>query len=108
MSGSDVLATLEGELDAFPVRAPAPDLYRHMLGVAERIALAQRPALAAALRTWIAARTEPRTMIAVNLVQELAMSELQPDLEQLRDDIRKRKAFLPYYTRWVDEALAKL
>ncbi len=108
MSTSNVLAILEGELGGLPGRTAAEDLYRHMLAVAVRVIAGQRPELVGALRSWLGLRAEPRTMIAAHLIQELRLVELRRDLEYLRDDIVAGKAFLPYYVRWVDEALSKL
>lgn len=103
-----VLATLEGELREYPARAPAPDLYAHLLRIAQRLAITDRPELISALQTWVEARSQPRTMIAVDLVEKMALVDLRTDLEQLRADVIEGRAFLPYYVRWIDEALAKL
>lgn len=103
-----VLATLEGELREFPARTPATDLYAHLLTVAQSFASTDRAGLINALQKWLDLRTEPRTMIAVDLVEKMALVDLRPELERLRDDIMTGKSFLPYYTQWVDAALARL
>ncbi len=108
MNADALVTILEGELRGFPGRAPAEDLYRHMLAVATGTATTDRPALVGALREWIGLHTEPRTMIALHLARELRLVELRGDVEQLRADVSGGKALLPYYVRWVDEALHAL
>lgn len=108
MSKGNVMALLEGELGGFAARAAAEDLYRHMLAVAAGVIAGQRPEVVGALRNWLGLRAEPRTMLAAHIIQELGLVELRRDLEYLRDDIVAGRAFLPYYVRWVDEAIKKL
>jgi hypothetical protein len=44
-------------------------------------------------------------MIAVDVAGKLSVKELRQELDQLLDEVRKSKAFLPHYTRWIDEAI---
>jgi hypothetical protein len=44
-------------------------------------------------------------MIAVALVNDLVISELKPELTNLKQDIESDKVFLPYYLKAVDRAL---
>ena len=44
-------------------------------------------------------------MLAVDLAKNLNITELKPELENLKKDIASGKIFLPYYVEWVDKAL---
>ncbi len=108
MNRPGVLEMLEGELRGLPGRSPSEDLYCHVLVEAERVKPERPGELADALRAWIELHAEPRTMIAIYVVQALKLTELRPELQRLRADVAAGRAFLPYYVRWVDEALAEL
>lgn len=54
---------------------------------------------------WFSLGEEPYTMLAVDLVENLKIKELKPELETLKKDIESGKIFLPYYNEWVDKAL---
>ena len=60
------------------------------------------------MKVWLSVRDEPKTMLAVTVAKELQLSELRLDIELLREEIQLGEAFMPFYLRWVDEALASL
>ena len=64
-----------------------------------------RPELVGALKCWLAERTEPRTMYAVDIAKELGLSELTDELSKLLHEIRAETVFAPYCARWVEEAV---
>ncbi|TAL16098.1 hypothetical protein EPN96_10810 [bacterium] len=84
-------------------------LREHILDSAKRaLDRKDKDALIEVLREWLDERSEPKTMLAVEVIKELRLTELRKDLEELRDAIEKRKAFKPFYVRWVDSALTTL
>jgi hypothetical protein len=75
----------------------------------------ERINLIAALREWLSLRDEPRTLIAVRVAGELALTELRPDVETLREAISEGQVWpdLPaggkhFYIRNVDSALGAM
>jgi hypothetical protein len=44
-------------------------------------------------------------MLAVDLANNLHITELKPELENLKKNIASGKIFLPYYAEGVDKAL---
>jgi hypothetical protein len=83
-------------------------LESHVMGHARQAAATDREGLVEALREWIHLRRDPETMLAVSVVQDLELSELAGDLQQLRDEIAASAVFKPHYQAPVDEALAVL
>lgn len=61
--------------------------------------------LAEVLISWVQQRTEPKTMLAVEIAGELKLTELTAELNLLRDSIEKGECFFPFYLKRVDEAL---
>ncbi len=47
-------------------------------------------------------------MLGVRVAKKLRLGELRPHLENLKDRIEAGKVFLPFYRRWVDEAMKLL
>jgi hypothetical protein len=99
------LSLFEAELRGHPDRDSAVDLYRHMLDLAQRTDANDHEGLVGALDAWLKQRSEPRTMIAVDIAGKLKLTELQEELGRLLDDVCANKAFLPHYTRWINEAI---
>lgn len=58
-----------------------------------------------ALREWLLNRQEPHTMLAVTVIEELAIVQLRNELLSLKDDIVQGKIFMPFYVDDVDKAL---
>lgn len=83
-------------------------LYDHVLRRAKRLIVEDYTGVIEVLRYWLSLRKEPHTMLAVRVARDLVVTELKPELENLRQDIESGKTFLPYYKRWVDQALAAI
>lgn len=64
----------------------------------------ERSALVGALQGWLTDRSEPRTMMAVDLAGYLALQELRPDLASLRGEIDAGKVFMRFYLKRIDAA----
>ena len=54
---------------------------------------------------WLDERSEPKTMLAVDVIKELKLPELRLALEYLQAEIKENRAFKPFYACWVDSAL---
>jgi hypothetical protein len=80
-------------------------LYENLLNRARSILISDRAGLVEALRLWISLRDQVHANTAVIMAGDLAIKELKPDLQRLREDIISRKAFPTNYTGWVDKAL---
>jgi hypothetical protein len=84
-------------------------LYDHVATVARHaLATGQREDLLNILQEWIARRSEPETMLAVDLVRELRLAELVRQLRELHAEIQAGKCFLPCYNEWTTRALAAI
>ena len=105
MSIRSALEYFDAELRGHPDRDSAVDLYRHMLDLAHRVDVSDREGLIGALDAWLKQRSEPRTMIAVDLIGKLKITEFREELGQLLEQVRAGKAFLPHYTRWIEDAI---
>ena len=105
MSIHNALNLLEAELRGHPDRDSAVDLYRHVLDLARRIQANDRAGLVGALDAWLKQRSEPRTMIAVDVAGRLSLAELRDVLDQLLEEVCAGRAFLPHYAQWIDEAI---
>lgn len=107
-----VLNWLEGELRSFPTRASGEELYRFFLGITKPIIESDDPSdrndLVEGLKIWINLRSEPRTMLAVEIVSVYDLKELQLNLEQLLNDVKRGMAFSHFYERPILKALNKL
>lgn len=101
MSATEALRWLEGELANFPERASGEDLHRFFVEITERIVrssdLTDRTDLVGALREWLKLRSEPRTMLALDVAASYSLSELKPDIEELLREVRGGKTLWPYY-----------
>lgn len=73
-----------------------------------RPAARERDSLVEVLRDWLSMTNEPRAMLGVRVAKKLRLGELRPHLENLKDRIEAGKVFLPFYRRWVDEAMKLL
>ena len=108
MSKQEVLTDLE---NAFKVPENYKDgwiFYQDLLARTKSHLQKDRNGVIDALKYWLSLKDEVRTMYSVDLIKNLAIKELKPELEDLKQDIISRKAFLPYYVQWVDAALKAL
>jgi|SRR5689334_17633803 len=108
MTKSFVLSRLEACIDDPGSLKSGEYLREEILDEARRIQDPDREFLVDVLRDWLQLRSEPRTMVAVDIAKVLALGGLKDDIQALRDDIVAGKAFSPYYLRWIDEALSSL
>jgi hypothetical protein len=67
MMTNDVLQILDVEVTEFPSRASGEQGYEHINKIAARYAESERPALVAKLTEWLLLKSEPKTMIAVDI-----------------------------------------
>jgi|ERR1044072_1983403 tRNA A37 N6-isopentenylltransferase MiaA len=108
MTVQDVLASIEAALNE-PGTDKSGEYLRELVTHRIRRALpADRQSAIKALEVWLQSRSEPRTMVAVIIAAELKLSELRPEIEQLRIDIESGRAFYLYYLSNVDKVLYKL
>ena len=108
MSIRSTLDLFEAEIHGHPDRDSGVDLYRHMLNLSQQVDVNDHEGLVGALDAWLKQRSEPRTMIAVDISGKLKLTELRGELDRLLEEVRSGKAFLPHYTRWIDEAIRAL
>lgn len=106
MMTNNVLQILDAEVAGFPSRASGEQGYEYINKIAARYVTSERQKLVAALSTWLHLRSEPKTMIAVDVAGKLRLSELRSELEKLLVDVEQGKAFLPFYARPIKAALA--
>lgn len=103
---NDLLQLLDDEVAGFPSRASGEQGYEYINKIAARYVQSERPMLVAALTEWLLLRSEPKTMLAVDIAGKLHLTELRPALEKLLVDVEQGKAFKPFYARPIKAVLA--
>jgi hypothetical protein len=105
MSKEEILAEFDIDLND-PVSVKDGEyLYEHILVRAKRMVVNDRIGMVEVLRYWLSLRKDLYTMMAVDIIKDLVISELKPELNILKEDIESGKIFLPYYKQWVDRVL---
>ena len=105
MSKTDIFNDLEADLSN-PGSRKSGEYLEDRITVRLRQSLVHdRDGVVGALTDWLILRQEPQTMLAVRMAAKFRLGELRKPIEELGRDIEKGKAFLPFYKRWVDEAL---
>lgn len=105
MSKEDVLAILESDISNPGSYKSGEYLEEHVLEHAVDILHKDKQGLIEALKDWIEAQSEPRTMLAVRVAKNLGLVELIPQILELRREIDSGKVFPKFYLRYIDEAL---
>ena len=111
MSACEATAWLESELKGFQERAGGEELYRFFVSITRKplsTDAEDRQAIVDALHEWLGMRTEPRTMLAVEIAAAHGLSELRSDIGVLLDDVKAGKAFLPFYSQNIEKALQRM
>jgi hypothetical protein len=107
MSGQEeALRVLETDITDPGAVKSGEYLREHVFRHAKTLVSEDRPSLIAALETWLADRSEPRTMLAVDVAGELRLRELASQLQVLRREITESHVFPAWYVRQVDRALS--
>lgn len=84
-------------------------LYAHVAAVARHaVENGHREELLNILRDWIAKRREPETMLAVDLAGDLRLVNLERQLDALLADVLAGRCFMPFYSQWIERALAAI
>lgn len=105
---TSLLDILDAEVAGFPSRASGEQLYEHINKIAARYVASERQELVSAVKRWLLLRSEPKTMLAVDIAGKLHLAELRPALEKLLADVEQGKAFKPFYVRPIKAALATI
>lgn len=108
MTGVEVRKWLDDELANYPDRTPGQELRAYLVLRTRPLVDTDRASLVEALSAWLQLREEPRTMLALRIAAEHRLVELHGAVADLLDDVRAGEAFLPYYERWILEALEHL
>lgn len=101
-----LLQLLDAEVAGFPARASGEQGYEHINHLVTRYAISEREELIAALNEWLILRSEPKTMLAVDIAGKHHMRELLPELQRLLADVEQGKAFKPFYVRSIQKAIS--
>jgi hypothetical protein len=108
MSKYDVLTALETDMNDLGSYKSGEYLEEHVLMHARYFLPGDRSGLVEAMREWINLRSEPRTMLAVKIADELGLREMISDIEALRREIASAKIFPSFYLHDIDNALNSL
>ena len=108
MAKTDVLEVFDSALNDPGALKSGEYLEEHIVNYAKEMFINDRTGVIDALREWLVLREEPKTMLAVKVVEELTIKELKEEIINLKKDIEGGKAFLPFYVRSVDKALSVL
>ena len=120
MSATDVIDVVEETLAALPERMSGneanPRVAQRLRATAEN----EREAVIDAMRTFLAYRVptsqrtasdavkEARLWLALDVAEELGLTELKPDVEALVADVRTGKVLLPVHEKSVARYLRRL
>lgn len=108
MTGAEVRKWLDEELANYPDRTPGQELRDYLVRRTAPLVDTDRASLVEALFAWLQLREEPRTMLAMRIASKHRLVELHGAVAELLEDVRAGEAFLPYYERWILEALEQL
>lgn len=108
MTGIDAKAWLEEELANFPERASGEELYAYLIKHTIPLVEADRDSLVQALAEWLRLRSEPRTMLAVEIAASHKLHELRSEIEVLLHDVKGGQAFKSFYQKPISDALNEL
>jgi hypothetical protein len=101
-----LLQLLDAEVAGFPTRASGEQGYEYMNNIVARYAVSEREELIAARKEWLLLRSEPKTMLAVDIAGKQHLRELLPELQQFLADVEQGKAFKPFYARPIQKAIS--
>ena len=108
MTSKEIISWIEKEADMYPSRATGNEandwLARRIVWLIE----SHRAELVSAFSSWIKLRDEFRTMFAVDMAEKYHLTELSEDIKDLLNDVKNRKAFLPYYAEPITDVLNEL
>jgi hypothetical protein len=105
MSKEEVLEELDALLNKYENDKDGMYVQHLLLDLTKELIIKDRPGVVGALRHWLNLREGGLTVAAMNLIADINIPELKPELECLRKEIESRKIFLPDYVYWVDRAL---
>ena len=109
MSSKDALTWLENNLNNFSDRASGEELYRFFNRIVKPIINSEdtsdKDDLVNGLRYWLEKRTESRSMLAVDIIHNHKLTELESEVEALLQDVLNGVAFAPHYEKPIRKAL---
>lgn len=108
MITNDILQLLNDEIADFPNRASGEQLYEQINKIAAAYVIEKRQELVFALMEWLLLRSEPKTMLAVDIAGNLHLTELRSALEELLLDVEEGKAFKSYYSKPIKRTLTAM
>jgi hypothetical protein len=103
-----ILQILDSEVAGFPSRASGEQGYEFINRIAARYVKSERSMLIAALTDWLLLRSEPKTMIALDIAGNLNLTELRSEIEKLLEDVQNGIVFMPFYSRPIEVVLKLL
>ncbi len=108
MTGEQLREWLDEELNNYPERTSGEELYSFFIKQTEKYVKSNRRELIEALTYWLRLRTEPKTMLALDVAEKHNLTELREEIENLLRDVENGIAFKPYYGQFITKALKKL
>ena len=105
---SKIEELLNQEVEVFPSRASGEDLYEHINKISVRLIDESREDFIMVMIHWLELRSEPKTMLAVDIIGKNRLIELKEPLKDLLDDVNKGKAFKSFYERPIKKSLKKI
>lgn len=108
MMNESLKETLDYAVENFPSRASGEDLYEYINKLAIKLILKSRPEFIVVMIHWIQLRSEPKTMLAVDIAGNNQLGELRGSIEELLKDVNEGKAFKPFYEKPITKALERI
>jgi hypothetical protein len=105
MSKEEVLSELQKDIERNKNEKYGEYFYDDVKKRLKYLIISDKIGVIEVLRSWINMRHPQYTIVAAWLAGDFMITELKPDLEKLREDIRNGKSFKPYYVKFIDNSL---
>tara|TARA_A100001391_G_C4997236_1_gene259744 strand:- start:495 stop:806 length:312 start_codon:yes stop_codon:yes gene_type:complete len=93
-------------VEEFPSRASGEDLYEYIRKQSAGLVDRSRVDFSNVMMNWLSLRSEPKTMLAVDLIGFYQLSELKGELESLQAEVTEGRVFKPFYDKEIRKTLS--
>lgn len=95
-------------VERFPERASGEALCEHVVRKCNPLVKSSRPELIDVLGVWVKLRSEPKTMLAVEIAATYRIHELIGDIEHLLAEVTSGVTFKEFYAVEISNALSRV
>jgi hypothetical protein len=105
VSKEDILTEFEIEFEKTASDKNGEYLFINISKKAKKLIAKDRPGIIDVCKEWLSLRKEPYTLLAVDIIKNLKISELRPELIQLKKDIESGRTFQLFYVGLINLAI---